>query len=114
MSADIPGRSSRLDTFQQCLLYCSCLDWHLLDVECFGGDGEVDSFLFFFFPFLVLKSSHQNGSNKIKQEERNKEEITKSIAPCPSSNLCHFSPLIRSANITLVAGKLSGTGELCQ
>lgn len=61
---------------------------------------------FFYFPFLVLKSSCQNGSNKIKQEERNKEEIIKSLSPSPSSNLCRLSPLISSANITLVAGNL--------
>lgn len=84
--------------------------WNVL-----GEMGRFTAFLgFFFFPFLVLKSLHQNGSNKIKQEERNKEEIIKSITPSLSSNLCHFSPLIPSANITGVAGKLSSTGDLCQ
>lgn len=105
VSVNIPARSSNLDTFQQSVCYAvfaqlgTCFMWSVL-----GEMGRLTAF-FFFLHFLVLKSLHQNGSNKINQEG-NKEEIFKSITPSPDSNLCHFSPLIPSANITLGAGKL--------
>lgn len=80
-------------------------------MERFGRDGEDDNI---FFSFLVLKYLHQNGSNEVKQEGRGKEEIIKGTAPCPSSNLWYLSPTLPSANITLVAGKPSSTGDLYQ
>lgn len=82
-------------------------------MERFGGDGEDDNIFFFFF-CLFLKYLHQNGSNKVKQEGRGKEEIIKGTAPSPSSNLWYFSPMLPSANITLVAGKPSSTGDMYQ